>query len=220
MKKKEWAGLAIGMAGAAAFSFGGLELYLKYRAGMTLWGSMLINFLRFWLCMLVPAVIAAWLKDRGREYGFTKEHPGKQVLIGIVLGLGMSLVLTLVPHLLGAGELVNNGKTSLHGWQYIYEFALCIAAVGVMEEIVFRGFAWTRLKRIGWTDWAALAGTSVLFGLFHFPAGGWIQAVCTGLIGALLCFFRMKIRNCTTLSLIICHGIYDAMITVWAAVMG
>ena len=65
MKKKEWAGLAIGMAGAAAFSFGGLELYLKYRAGMTLWGSMLINFLRFWLCMLVPAVIAAWLKDRG-----------------------------------------------------------------------------------------------------------------------------------------------------------
>ena len=42
-----------------------------------------------------------------------------------------------------------------------------------------------------------------------------IQAAFTGLIGALLCFFRMKIRNCTTLSLIIGHGIYDAMITVW-----
>ena len=47
-----------------------------------------------------------------------------------------------------------------------------------------------------------------------------IQAAFTGLIGALLCFFRMKIRNCITLSLIIGHGIYDAMITVWAAVMG
>ena len=99
------------------------------------------------------------------------------------------------------------------------DFGYCIAAVGVVEEMVFRGFAWTRLKRIGWPDWAVLAGTSTAFGLVHLMGGNWMQAVVTGLYGALLCVCRMKIPNCTTLSLIFCHGIHDAMISVFSSML-
>ena len=38
-------------------------------------------------------------------------------------------------------------------------------------------------------------------------------------IGALFCLCRIKIKNCSTLSLVIAHGVYDAMITVWANVL-
>jgi uncharacterized membrane protein YjjP (DUF1212 family) len=44
-------------------------------------------------------------------------------------------------------------------------------------------------------------------------------SVCA-FIGALFCLFRLKIKNCSLLSLIIAHGIYDALIVVWTFVFG
>jgi hypothetical protein len=46
--------------------------------------------------------------------------------------------------------------------------------------------------------------------------GNLFQVFMTAGIGALFCFCRLKIKNCSTLSLVIAHGVYDAMITVWA----
>ena len=53
----------------------------------------------------------------------------------------------------------------------------------------------------------------------HIFSGNIMQLALTTVIGALFCFFRLKIKNCTTLSLIICHGVYDAMISVWASTL-
>ena len=219
MKKKEWTGLVTGLAGYTGIAYAGLLLQRKILPGMTPAGRAFAVIAVTWFGLLVPAVIAFLLRDKPREYGFAKEHLWKQVLIGIAMGLITSTAMMFVPYLLGAGYLMDNGQRYLQVWDFLENFGYCILATALVEETVFRGFAWTRLKRIGWPDWAALAGTSAAFGLAHLLAGNGIQAVVTGLYGALLCFCRMKIKNCTTLSLILCHGIHDAMISVFSCLL-
>lgn len=130
----------------------------------------------------------------------------------------MSLVLTLVPHLVGFGAYADNGKRYIHLWQFAYEFLYCIAAVGLVEEFIFRGFIYNKIKKISGNDMAAVIVSSVLFGLFHILNGSIVQMIMTALLGVLWCLCRLKIKNCTLLSLIIAHGIYDALITVFASI--
>ena len=67
-------------------------------------------------------------------------------------------------------------------------------------------------------DIAAFVISSVLFGLFHIFSGSIVQVILTAMIGLLLCICKRKIRHCTLLSLILAHGIYDALISVWSFV--
>ena len=104
-------------------------------------------------------------------------------------------------------------------WQFVYEFFYCIFAVGFVEEFVFRGFIYEKINRISQKDMIAIIGSSVLFGVFHLFSGNLIQMLMTTCIGVFFCFCRLKVKNCSTLSLIIAHGVYDALITVWASAL-
>ncbi len=99
---------------------------------------------------LVPFCIAIFNKEKWSDYSFSKEKLGYQVLIGLAIALCMSFVFTVI-------------------------FVYFIFAIALVEEFVFRGFFYTKMKK--------------------------------------LC--RVKIKNCTLLSVIIAHGVYDALITVW-----
>ncbi len=153
------------------------------------------------------------------EYGFCKDKIQSQVIVGIFIGIAMSVVLTLIPHLFGFGEFVDNGNRYKYLWQFIYEFFYCIFAVGFVEEFVFRGFVYKKIKLISKKDMIAIIGSSVLFGTFHLFNGSIIQMLMTTGIGVFFCLCRLKIKNCSTLSLIIGHGVYDALITVWASAL-
>lgn len=59
----------------------------------------------------------------------------------------------------------------------------------------------------------------VMFGMLHLFSGGIVQAVCTSVLGMMFCLFKLKIKNCTTLTLMITHGVYDALIVVITAVV-
>ena len=65
----------------------------------------------------------------------------------------------------------------------------------------------------------AIIASSMLFGLFHLFSGNIIQMLMTACIGVFFCFCRLKVKNCSTLSLIIAHGVYDALITVLASIL-
>lgn len=171
----------------------------------------------YWLIALVPIVLMRLDGDTLEDLGFRKSELGAQVLEGIVIGLAMSLVFTLLPHLFGFGAYVDNGKRYQYLWQFLYEFAYCIAAVALVEELVFRGFLYCKIKRICQHEWVAVLGSSILFGVFHLFGGDPVQMVMTAGLGALWCVCRLKLKNCSTLSLIIAHGIYDALITIWAS---
>ncbi len=219
-KKKEWIGLMAGFAGIMLGCYV-LTLFNRYVImTLPLVVRVVAMLVTYWICVVTPAILILWLKDGFTEHGFSRDRVFAQIMIGLALGAVMSVVLTLIPHLLGFGAYVDNGRRYKYLWQFIVEFAYFIFAVAAVEEICFRGFIYTRIKRISkGNDYAAIIVSSLLFGLFHIFSGNILQLVLTTLIGALFCLFRLKIKHCTTLSLIICHGIYDAMISVWASTL-
>lgn len=91
--------------------------------------------------------------------------------------------------------------------------------MGFAEEFIFRGFVYEKIKSISQKDMIAIIGSSVLFGVFHLFSGNILQMIMTACIGVIFCFCRLKVKNCSTLSLIIGHGVYDALITVWASAL-
>ena len=165
--------------------------------------------------VLVPFCIVLFNKDNWSDYGFSKKKIGYQVLVGLVIALCMSFVFTVIPHLTGKSEWVNNQHQYQYVWQFIYDFVYSIFAIALVEEFVFRGFFYKKLETLFGSTIGAIIGSSILFGLFHFLGGTMVQILLTGIIGAIFCICRVKIKNCTLLSVIIAHGVYDALITVW-----
>lgn len=216
-KKKEKFKLIIGFLGAM-LGIWGIVLFNKFiLMSLPLALRMVMMIVTYWVPAVVPFIIMLRDKSPLSDYGFYKDHIFKQVLIGLTLATAMSLVFTLFPHLLGYGQYVDSGKRYTFLWQFIYEFVYCVIAVGFTEEFIFRGFLFDKFKKVFGTETAAVIGSSVLFGLFHIFGGNIVQIVITGLLGALFCLCRKKIKGCSTLSLIIMHGIYDALITVWSS---
>lgn len=179
---------------------------------------MILSIVNYWTIMITPVLVMLFSKDRLSDYGFTTKKFGIQLLTGIAIGLVMSFLLTLIPIFAGLGDYVNNGNQYQFAWQFLYEFVYCIVGVSLAEEFVFRGLLYSKLQALSGSFTVALLCSSVLFGLFHFLNGNILQILITGLIGAFFCFCREKIKNCSLLSLIIAHGIYDALITLWAFV--
>ncbi len=175
-----------------------------------------LMFVLYWAVAVIPIIIIRQDKMRPADLGFEKEGIIRQILIGIGLGLATSLVLTGIPVLAGFGEYVNSGKSYDELWKFVYEFAYCILSVGAAEELVFRGFIYSKLKSLFGKEIYAVVGSSLLFGLFHVFRGNIAQIFVTAVIGFIFCTYKNKIKGCTLLSLMICHGVYDAMITIWA----
>ncbi len=215
-KKKDWICLAAGFGGAVLGVFV-VSFCNRQAMALPLPPRLIILLACYWVIALVPIVIMLLAKDKLSNYGFTKEKLPFQIAAGVLVGIAMSLVLTLLPHLFGLGGFVDNGTRYQYLWQFVWEFIYYTLSVACVEEFVFRGFIYQKIKSISQKDVTALVVSSVLFGLFHFLSGNIIQIVITACIGAFFCLCRMKIKHCSTLSLIIAHGIYDALITVWAS---
>lgn len=172
----------------------------------------------YFMIAVVPFWLAYFYQDKWSEFGFTKEKIGYQILIGMVIAFCMSLVFTVSFHLVGKSDWVNNGHTYEYLWQYIYDFIYFTVAVGVVEEFVFRGYIYSKMEKLFGSSLWAIVGSSVLFGLFHFMGGNIGQVFFTAVLGVIISTCKVKIKNCTLLSVIIAHGVYDALITVWGNV--
>lgn len=218
-KKKEIISLIIGFMGTMAGLYGVVAFNQFVMMSLSLGMRMVSMILTYWLIALIPIVVMLANKDRLTDYGFSKNKIWAQIVVGILIGLVMSVVLTLIPHLIGFGEFVDSGKRYKYLWQFVYEFLYCILAIGLVEEFVFRGFIFEKIKRIVGKEVIAVIVSSVFFGVFHLFSGNLVQMLMTAFIGAFFCVCRLKIKNCSTLALIIGHGVYDALITVFASVL-
>lgn len=218
-KKKEWICLIIGFLGAILGLYGVISFNQFVLMSLPLGLRMISMIIVYWLIALIPIIVMFVNKDKLVEYGFSKDKIKFQIIVGFLIGIAMSVILTLLPHLFGLGEYVDSGKRYQYLWQFIYEFFYCIFAVGFVEEFVFRGFVYKKIKNISQKDIIAIIASSVLFGMFHLFSGNIIQMLMTACIGAFFCFCRLNVKNCSTLSLIIAHGVYDALITVLASTL-
>lgn len=157
-------------------------------------------------------------KESFRDIGLIKEKIPRQIGIGILLGLFMSLVLTLIPILLGFKDMVGN-KTYDHTWQFTFEFVYAVLGVALAEELIFRGYIFHKLLKIKSSKIFAIIISSLIFGLFHIMNGNIIQVFVTAIIGVIFCQMKEKIKGCTLLSLIFTHGIYNALIVLWVSIL-
>lgn len=217
-QKKTLIQLLIGIAGAFAGLLVVNAFYQHFLMNLSINLRMFLVVCTYWIIIIIPLGVMKFAKDKLADYGFIKEKLGYQLIVGIVIGLCMSIIFTLIPILLGKEEWVNNGHNYQYLWQFIYDFVYCIVAVGLVEEFVFRGFVYSKIKILSGSIAVTIAVSSILFGIFHFLNGNVIQMVATCFLGVIFCLCKEKIKNCTLLSLIIAHGVYDALITVWGAV--
>ena len=158
---------------------------------------------------LVPFIF--YIKNK-IKVGLKKENLLKQIIIGIVIALLMNLFITIIPILLFGKENLYTGSNYKYLWQFIYYFIYCVFAVSLTEEFIFRGYILERLKTN--KKIIPILISSILFGLFHIFTGNIAQIFITTFIGLILSISKEKIKNCTLLSLIIAHGIYDFLIEV------
>jgi membrane protease YdiL (CAAX protease family) len=179
---------------------------------------MILMIVMQWLLMLVPGILMIVNKEKLSDIGFSEEKILSQIVIGLLLAFAMSLVLTVLPIMLGFKEMVGN-TTYTELWKFIYQFIYAILGVALAEEFVFRGYIYSKLLEIKNSKWFAIIISSILFGLFHIFHGNVVQVIMTALLGVLFCVFREKIKGCTLLSLIIAHGVYDALIVLWVSIL-
>ncbi len=179
---------------------------------------MILMIVTQWLLFLVPAILMIVNKEKLSSIGFKKEKILMQIGIGVLLAVSMSLVLTVLPILLGFKEMVGSISYT-QVWKLVYQFIYAILGVALAEELIFRGYIFNKLLEIKNSRWFAIIISSVLFGLFHIFNGNIIQVFMTAFLGFLFCIFREKIKGCTLISLIIAHGVYDAMIVLWVSIL-
>ncbi len=214
-RKREILDVTVGFLGALLGLYGLVQFNRHLFMALPLSLRMITAVVAYWAIAVVPVIVLLVRRDSFWICGFSRSGVFLQILTGLLLGIALSAVFTLIPHLLGLGSFVDNGKQYTALWQFLYEFLYCVFAVGLIEEFLFRGFLYGKLKQC-WNHTVATVVSSALFGLFHLFTGNWGQMLMTALLGALFCVCKNRIRHCSTLSLAIAHGIYDALISVLA----
>lgn len=179
---------------------------------------MILMLVSQWILFIMPAIMMWLNKDNISELGFNGENTIYQIGIGIIAALLMSLLFTVIPVLLGFKDMVGNTQYT-KTWQFVYEFVYRIFGVAFIEELIFRGYIFNKLLQIKDNKVMAIIISSVIFGLFHMFNGNILQIIVTTMLGIIYCVLREKIKNCTTLSLILIHGIYDALIMFWVYIL-
>lgn len=171
-----------------------------------------------WLLLFVPIAFMKRDKISLTDIGISKIHLAAQIFAGFILGISMSLIFTVLPILAGYKTMV--GSTSYtHAWQFCYQFIYMIFGVAMAEEVFYRGFLFKRLMDVSHSKYCAVLVSSVVFGLSHLFSGSMLQAVTTSVLGIFFCVCRDKIKPCTTISLILAHGIHNALITLFVAIL-
>lgn len=190
----------------------GLRMFNQYfLLKIPLFPRMAFMIISQWTLFLVPGLLMLMQKEKLRDIGFSREGVPKQIILGLLLALPMSAILTVLPILLGLKDMVGNFSYT-QVWQFVFQFVYSIGGVALAEELVFRGYLFQKLLEIRNSRWFAIIGSSVLFGLFHVFSGNPVQVLMTAIIGLIYCVYREKVRDCSLLSLIIAHGLYDGMI--------
>lgn len=122
-------------------------------------------------------------------------------MYGVVLFAGMLLVFKLFGNSC-AGQPIR--------FDIVLAFALWDAfSAAVTEELGFRGLVFTRFRTSTGNTIVAIVASSVLFGAAHFMVGDMAHIIMSAVIGVLLCTARAYLKNCTLVSTMTAHFLYD-----------
>lgn len=168
-----------------------------------------------YLVMIGVIVLACMLEKRSVfDLGFYKQKMLFQILIGLAIAVVMAFVIGALPILISGGEASLIGGRPSSGGLAAYAIITDIIFIGTMEELIFRGYIQRRINELTKYKFIGVLVAAALFGLWHIINGAWIQVLFTFVIGAVFGFMREYIKNCSLLSVMVCHGVYDALLVV------
>lgn len=156
----------------------------------------------------VVAVFAMRLTGQSRKLLPEKRRLWLQIVIGVGMAAVLCFSFGVLPVLcdtsfIGTHRNISAGRLLLIAIQDIL-------FVGVGEEVVFRGYIQNQfsvwLKKCGFL---APLIAAVFFGLWHIINGGIVQVLFATAIGCVLGYGKYFLKNCTLLSVILAHGLYD-----------
>lgn len=168
-----------------------------------------------YLVMIGVIVLACVLEKRSvLDLGFYKRNMLFQILIGLAIAIVMAFVIGALPILIGgAGASMIGGRPS-SGGMAAYSIITDIIFIGTMEELIFRGYIQRRINELTKYKFIGVLVAAALFGLWHIINGSWFQVLFTFVIGAVFGFMREYVKNCSLLSVMVSHGVYDALLVV------
>ncbi len=203
-----------------------IALTLIFGLTFSLWGIWLIGIYAVRMCLILlviaafaaVAVVAMKLTAQESKLKPVKHRLWLQILIGLAIAAVLCLLLGIIPILCGT-SIVGSHTDPSAGFLAI-SAVQDILFVGVSEEIVFRGYVQNQfeiwLKKC---KWLAPLIAAVLFGLWHIINGSIIQVLFTTLVGCVFGYCKYFIKDCSLLSVIIGHGLYDFSIVLLTCFM-
>ena len=108
--KKESICLIVGFLGAMLGLYGVVAFNQFVLMSLPLILRMISMIFIYWSIALIPIIVMLVNKDKLVDYGFSKDKMKFQIIVGVLIGIAMSLILTLIPHLFGFGEYVDSGR--------------------------------------------------------------------------------------------------------------
>ncbi|WP_170253874.1 CPBP family intramembrane glutamic endopeptidase [Acetobacterium paludosum] len=182
--------------------------------------KMSIKPLLYILLVGTPFIVCKIMKSSIGTLGFRKGELLKQLLIGVEIFMVLAFFLTIAVFILGnnKGMLLSTKENRIGIIVYYIIFDMLF--VGMGEEMLFRGYFMERFHTMTNSGTWAVAISALMFGIWHFPNGqDFLQVILTALIGVILGLAKLKIKNCSTLSLGIAHGLHDVYILILSCIL-
>lgn len=164
---------------------------------------------------ILVALVLSWRNQSLRSVGISIDRLGVNLLLGLVsLGIASGFIFSWGIALqffapATAQSFAGNADAimSFLPRQAPIHFAWMFLAVGLWEELLFRGFLMTRLRRLtgGWT-WAAIA-SSILFVVPHVIDQKAIALVPISMLAAVFCLVTIWRRS--IVPAIVAHWLFD-----------
>lgn len=182
--------------------------------------KMVIRPLFYVLLLGIPFIMCKIMKNPIGTLGFKKEKLAKQVFTGVGVFVMLDLVFTIAVLVLGDNKgILLPAKENRIGI-IIYSVVFDMICAGMGEETLFRGYFMERFRTLTNSDIWTVAIPALMFGIWHFPNGqDFLQVIITALIGAVFGLARLKIKNASTLSVGISHGLHDVYILILSCVL-
>lgn len=145
-------------------------------------------------------------KLKAKEYGIL-------VLVALISSIGLNYLLYFTG-LTKASETYNSVSDAQYGVAFVVGLFLYGIMSPVVEEVIFRGILYNRMKRI-FPVKLSMVVSALLFGLFH---GNIVQGIYGFLMGLIIVFFYEKYKSFQApviLHIVANIGVYVLTYTIW-----
>jgi uncharacterized protein len=169
--------------------------------------SIFVKDWRLWLFIdyvgvkLFPCAVTLWLirseKMRLAEFGLTTQSVPSFFFVFLVVALVGTVIdqngYQLITKLPGYSPLGGMPAIANPVWNWV-DLTLGLLAVGIIEELIFRGFMHTFISRHTESSFAIVSISSVAFGFIHWSLG-LHTVLITSIIGAVFMIAYLRTRS-------------------------